>query len=135
MYSTRARNYYRIKGFVCVSQILRICPKTLLFFICVFLCLRFLVLSVVYYITLSIGVNFMRIQLFAIQKYSQIKRKLDYREKKPLYGIYHCRPSVSFTLSSQLLLYPLGDFDETLIGTKKDHNMVMCILLEKCYSP
>ena len=28
----------------------------------------------------------MRIQLFAIQKYSQIKRKLDYREKTPLYG-------------------------------------------------
>ena len=78
---------YRITGFVCVSQILRICPKTLLFFICVFLCLRFLVLSVVYYITLSIGVNFMRIQLFAIQKYSQIKRKLDYREKNQLYGI------------------------------------------------
>ena len=30
----------------------------------------------------------MRIQLFAIQKYSQIKRKLDYREKNPLYGRY-----------------------------------------------
>jgi tRNA uridine 5-carbamoylmethylation protein Kti12 len=45
-------------------------------------------------------VNFMCIVLFAIKKYSQRKRKLDYRENNPLYDIIiHSKNSVKERLS------------------------------------
>ena len=44
--------------------------------------------------------------------------------------LQRCRPSVPFTLSSQLLLNPWGIWMKP--GTKKDHNMEMCILQWEC---
>jgi hypothetical protein len=37
-----------------------------------------------------------------------------------------CHPFVTLTLSLQLLLNPLGDLDETCLGTKKDHIVYIC---------